>query len=82
MHSKLRYFNFSVRWGGGGGGLVGWFKGWGSPLPPPPRDEALKCGCVCDCRNEKISIKTTIVCVFVCVYVCSVCLRRCPWMVE
>ncbi len=31
-------------------------------------DEALKCGCVCDPRNEKISIETTII---LCLCVCA-----------
>ena len=54
LFKKVEIFSFSgCVWVGGG---VGWFKGWGS------------CGCVCDRRNEKISIETTII---LCLCVCA-----------
>ncbi len=49
----------------GGGNKLGGLRGGALPFL---LDEALKCGCVCDPRNEKISIETTIIlCLCVCV---------------
>ncbi len=54
----------------GGGGEADKLGGLRGGALPFPLDEALKCGCVCDRRNEKISIETTII-LCLCVCVCA-----------
>ena len=57
-----------------GGGKLGGLRGGALPFP---LDEALKCGCVCDRGNEKISIETTII-----LCLCVRELGLCPWIAE